>query len=184
MLVVQLDFVQYVGQHERKPCMLQGIGPNLVVELCEAADVDPELLPREMEEAEWAALFSEWRAWVRSVTLGRFRPAMDPATGRISVLGSGSQKAGSVHALVDAALCGSQVWIQPELTLYYLTVMCGPSVLGTFDLVIGVVVSQQGLLGRPSRADNKRGQYPGRMHAGHVSRAVGAFSCLSRTVLI
>ncbi|CAL8465919.1 g5455 [Coccomyxa elongata] len=86
----------------------QGIGPALVAELCKAADVDPELLPRELKEAEWAGLFEEWRAWVRSVTLGRFRPAADPATGRISVLGSGSQKASSVHALVDGALRGSQ----------------------------------------------------------------------------
>ncbi len=79
--------------------------------------MDPELLPRELEEAEWAALFDEWRAWVRSVTLGRFRPAADPATGRISVLGSGSQKAASVHALVDGALRGSQVWVWPEFIL-------------------------------------------------------------------
>lgn len=87
----------------------QGVGPNLVRELCEAASVDPQLLPRELEESEWAALYAQWRAWLQTVILGNFRPAVNPSTGRISVLGAGFHQATSVHALVDDALRGTQV---------------------------------------------------------------------------
>ena len=90
-------------------CMRQGIGPGLAAELCEAADVDWELLPRELEDAEWEALFEQWCAWLKTLALGRFQPARDPTSGRISVLGAGSQSLDSVHALVNGALRSSQV---------------------------------------------------------------------------
>jgi len=89
----------------------QGVGPNLARELCEAASFDPQLLPRELEESEWTALYAQWRAWLQAIVLGNFCPAADPSTGRISVLGAGFHQGASVHALVDGALRGTQVRI-------------------------------------------------------------------------
>lgn len=97
------------------PFMCQGIGPNLAAELCEAAGVDGQLLPRELEDSEWEALFAQWRVWLQAVVMGRFQPAADPSSGRISVLGCAPQMFNSVHALVDGALRTSQV---PAFTLH------------------------------------------------------------------
>lgn len=93
----------------------QGIGPNLAAELCEAAGVDGQLLPRELEDSEWEALFAQWRVWLQAVVMGRFQPAADLSSGRISVLGCAPQMFNSVHALVDGALRTSQV---PASTLH------------------------------------------------------------------
>lgn len=89
--------------------MLQGVGPSLAAELCEAADVDPELLPMELEKQEWEDLFAQWTRWLSLITSGRFVPASDPVSGRLSVLGKGSQQETSALKLIDNAFRSHQV---------------------------------------------------------------------------
>lgn len=91
--------------------MLQGVGPILAAELCDAADVDPDLLPRELEEQEWQDLHAEWTCWLSSIIKGHFIPAADPVSGRLSVLGRGSLQGTSVLKLVDTAFRSYQVKI-------------------------------------------------------------------------
>lgn len=71
--------------------------------------VDPELLPRELEEEEWQDLFAEWSRWLDCMATGHFAPVSDSVTGSLSFLGTGSQQASSVLNLVDTAFRSHQV---------------------------------------------------------------------------
>ncbi len=88
---------------------LQGVGPVLAAELCEGADVDPDLLPRELEDAEWRDLFTEWTRWMTALAAGQFTPALGEASGQLSMLGAGEQQWSSVLQLVDTTFRSIQV---------------------------------------------------------------------------
>jgi hypothetical protein len=81
----------------------------LAAELCEAADVDRELLPKELEESEWKDLFREWKHWLDAVASGQFTPSFQNSGGRISMLGFGQPQGNSVLEFVDTTFRSCQV---------------------------------------------------------------------------
>ena len=84
--------VCYAKQHASHPIRLgaQGVGPNLVTELCELAGVDPALPPEQLQQEDWDSLYAQWREWLLTISRGTFSAHMDPKTGRISVLSAES----------------------------------------------------------------------------------------------
>ena len=96
---------------------MQGVGPNLVTELCELAGVNPALPPEQLQQEDWDRLYTQWRRWLLTISRGTFAAHMDPETGSVSVLSAESAAqtepegapVGSVHELLDGALRSTEV---------------------------------------------------------------------------
>ena len=113
--------VCYAKQHDlaSHPIRLgaQGVGPNLVTELCELASVDPALPPEQLQQEDWDSLYAQWRGWLLTISRGTFAAHLNRETGRISVLSAESAArsepegapVGSVHELLDDALRSTEV---------------------------------------------------------------------------
>ena len=87
----------------------QGVSPALMEELCTVAEVDSSAQPTQLSDSQWHRLFSAWQHWLDVLASGKFQPAFDAHSGRLSVLDSrGEPCEGDVHAAVEHLFQSSQ----------------------------------------------------------------------------
>lgn len=85
---------------------MQGVSSSLARELLESAGPGA-VAADELTAEQWDALWVAWGAWLDRVEAGRYTGTRDPATGRLSVLGSYSEGYESVHEMIDESYrCG------------------------------------------------------------------------------
>ncbi len=87
----------------------QGVSPALMEGLCTVTEVDSSVQPTQLRDSQWDRLFSAWQDWLDILASGNFQPALDPHSGRLSVIGSLREPyEGDVHAAVEHLFQSSQ----------------------------------------------------------------------------